>query len=215
MFYTIYKITNKINDKEYIGKHQTVRLDDDYMGSGKLLKSAYAKYGIENFIKETLFVFDNEDEMNRKEAELVTEDYCSRSDTYNICPGGQGGWGHININGINLTEKHAEAAKKNLKKATDKFVCLMKDEKWNSSFRKTIKETHCSKKDGYVNPFKNKRHSQSFIDSLKGHKNQCGEKNSQFGTCWITNGSENRKIKKEELDKWTSLGYNKGRVILG
>lgn len=25
-----------------------------------------------------------------------------------------------------------------------------------------------------------------------------GEKNSQFGTCWITNGKENKKIKKEE-----------------
>lgn len=41
---------------------------------------------------------------------------------------------------------------------------------------------------------------------------QQGSKNSQFGTCWITNGQENKKIKKEELDKWLELGYNKGRV---
>ena len=40
MFYTVYKITNKINGKYYIGKHQTKDLNDGYMGSGKLLKRA-------------------------------------------------------------------------------------------------------------------------------------------------------------------------------
>lgn len=91
MFYTVYKITNKINDKTYIGKHQTDDLDDGYMGSGKLIASAIKKYGVENFEKEILFVFDTPEEMNRKEAELVVID----ESTYNICPGGHGGFGHI------------------------------------------------------------------------------------------------------------------------
>ena len=41
MFYTIYKTTNKISDKVYIGKHQTKDLEDGYLGSGKML--GYAK----------------------------------------------------------------------------------------------------------------------------------------------------------------------------
>jgi hypothetical protein len=40
MLYTIYKITNKLNGKYYIGKHQTLDLDDGYMGSGKFIKRA-------------------------------------------------------------------------------------------------------------------------------------------------------------------------------
>jgi len=56
MFYTIYKITNKINGKIYIGKHQTLNLD-----------RAIQKYGVENFSKDILFIFDNADEMNSKE----------------------------------------------------------------------------------------------------------------------------------------------------
>lgn len=99
MFYTIYKITNLLNGKIYIGKHQTKDLSDNYMGSGKHLKSAQVKHGIENFKKEILFKFNTEDEMNTKEAELVTEEFCLREDTYNLCPGGQGGWGYLNTSG--------------------------------------------------------------------------------------------------------------------
>lgn len=105
MKYTIYKITNKINGKIYIGQHQTDNVDDYYMGSGKLLKRAQRKYGIENFVKEILHVFDTEDEMNAKEAEIVTEDFCLREDTYNMCPGGFGGFGYINQNSLNNANK--------------------------------------------------------------------------------------------------------------
>ena len=40
-----------------------------------------------------------------------------------------------------------------------------------------------------------------------------GEKNSQYGTCWITNGEIKKKIKKEELVKYISNGWRKGRKI--
>jgi hypothetical protein len=36
MFYTVYKITNKINNKFYIGMHKTTNLDDGYTKGRKL-----------------------------------------------------------------------------------------------------------------------------------------------------------------------------------
>lgn len=90
-YYTIYKTTNKLNGKFYIGKHETKNLNDSYYGSGKAIKEAIRKYGIENFEKELLFIFDNENDMNLKEKELITEEFINRKDTYNLGIGGEGG----------------------------------------------------------------------------------------------------------------------------
>ena len=93
-YFTVYKITNMIDNKIYIGKHETDNLDDDYMGSGKHLKRAQKKYGMENFKKEILYILNTKKEMDKKESELVNEEFVIRKDVYNIKLGGEGGGYH-------------------------------------------------------------------------------------------------------------------------
>ncbi len=44
-------------------------------------------------------------------------------------------------------------------------------------------------------------------------KERVGDKNSQYGTCWITKDGENKKIKKEDMELYISIGWVKGRKI--
>lgn len=88
--YIIYKIINTINSKIYIGSHSTYDINDLYMGSGTNLKKDQIIYGINNFTKEIIHIFDNKSDMMLKENELVNDEFVKRNDTYNIIKGG--GW---------------------------------------------------------------------------------------------------------------------------
>jgi hypothetical protein len=88
MKYIIYKITNLVNKKVYIGKHQTHDIYDTYMGSGTGILLAIKKYGIRNFKKYILFIFDNERDMNTKEETIVNREFVLSKNTYNQVIGG-------------------------------------------------------------------------------------------------------------------------------
>ena len=84
----IYKTTNLINGKFYIG--QDSKNNPDYLGSGLLLNRAIEKYGIENFKKETLEVCKNKKHLNERERYWI-EETKAKEIGYNIADGGHGG----------------------------------------------------------------------------------------------------------------------------
>ena len=208
MFYTIYKITNKINGNFYIGKHKTKNLDDGYMGSGKLIKAAIKKHGKENFTKQTLETFNTEEEMDAAEARLVV----LGEGSYNICPGGQGGWGYINSHIMTDELRSKLGYLGGFANPTPEILNKVKE-----GASKGGKNTAEKIKAGLIDTslyismgFKGKTHS---IDSkekisVKNSLSQKGIKNSQFGTIWITDGFLSKKIKK---DQDIPIGWYRGR----
>jgi hypothetical protein len=98
MFYTVYKTTNLLSGKFYIGVHRTTDPNDDYLGSGKLIKLAIERHGRENFSKEVLFIFDNPADAFKKEAEIVTAEFLAENNTYNLKLGGEGGTEFVWVN---------------------------------------------------------------------------------------------------------------------
>lgn len=115
----IYKITNIINNKVYIGQHtwQGEGLDPDYLcsSSNPHFWNAVEKYGIENFTKEIIEIVDDASMLSERETYWIQQYF--GVDCYNLNPTG-GGWGHINSNHelrVELNKKANETNRKNKK----------------------------------------------------------------------------------------------------
>lgn len=94
MEHFIYQTTNLINGYIYLGAHSGSKTDE-YLGSGKWLKAAIKKYGVENFKRTILEEFDNAEAMYLREEQIVDREFIARGDTYNLKIGGKGGWKHL------------------------------------------------------------------------------------------------------------------------
>jgi len=215
MKYILYKITNKINSKLYVGCHKTENIEDGYMGSGLLLKRAIKKHGIENFIKDVLFECSSEEEMYKKEAEIVNEDFLKKN-VYNLKEGGNGGWKTVNKNGLNLYGKNGENGKKNLlptAKIKDLLIKRGSWDKYKQSVSNGLKEK--IQRDGHW--WVGKKHKKSSKKKIgkASSINQKGKLNSQYGTCWIHSLKEKKsiRIKKEDVNKFIVDGWIKGRKM--
>lgn len=104
MNFIVYKTTNLINGKIYVGVHRTnPDIEDGYIGMGvskrdrkknkKGFPRAVEKYGYENFKREILATFPDTEEGEKAafdmEEEIVTPEFVKRPDTYNLVPGGR------------------------------------------------------------------------------------------------------------------------------
>lgn len=106
MYNILYKTTNLINNKIYIGIHVTNEIDDGYIGCGlytnkkgdKLRRtysdrnsafcSAVKKYGVQNFKREIIGFYDTQEDLMKAEKEIVDEDFIKSKTNYNISIGG-------------------------------------------------------------------------------------------------------------------------------
>lgn len=124
----LYKTTNNVNGKYYIGVHTTDNLNDGYIGSGWLFKRALEKYGKENFTREILEIHDNREDALMTESKIVVTNQEDKN-SYNLRTGGLGGTIHAESTKellSNITkkqfysnesrEKHSEIMKQYYKK---------------------------------------------------------------------------------------------------
>ena len=202
-YHFLYKSTNLINGKYYVGVHSTYNLKDGYLGSGKRLLRAVKKYGEQNFKCEILEFFEKREELLKREKEIVNEQLIKDPLCMNLQLGGNGGWTkeQQSENGKALSKKLKENFE--FKKIFSEKRSLINKNEHKNGIRK------CSIK----NYWKGKKHKEETKNKI-GNANsikQKGEKNSQYGTCWIKKEKECKKIKKENLQNWINQGWIRGR----
>lgn len=204
----------------YIGRHVTTKLTDSYFGSGRELKNAIKEFGINNFQKDILFVFDNINDMIDKETELVNDDFRKRLDTYNLALGGNG----FGMLGVKLSE---ETCKKMSDSRTGKSRTFSKTHCENiSKSRKGSRQTDEANQKRRLTQTGQKR--KPHTDETK-HKISLGnsgkkltaERKKQLsvsvkGTIWVSNIElqKTKMIKPELLEKFLQNGWELGRFNL-
>lgn len=199
MKFIVYKTTNMVNKKFYIGVHKTKTPDvfDGYYGSGTILKKAILKYGKENFIRKTLFIFDDQYSAFLKEKEIVNETMVKNNNCYNKCVGGHGG-DKISL----LAKKEREKIK--LKKSLSNIGRKDSDEtKYKKSKSSKIRIKH------FPNTLpcnKNRKHTGKSLENIQNSVNMYHK-----DTCFISNGSIEFKIKNKTF--WVlEKGWYYGRT---
>lgn len=206
----IYKITNTKNGKYYLGMHSTDNLEDDYMGSGKMIKRSIRKHGLGFHTKEILEFRRDRESLKIREKEIINETILQDPLCMNLKKGGEGG-------GKFYSKEHYDKFKLGCKNNGDFHRDRMKSDKnYRENWVKFMQE-HKPDLAGEKNGFFNKEHSTEAKEKI-GKANsisQKGSKNSQFGTCWVfkTEIKKSIKIRKENLQSYLDQGWSIGRKI--
>lgn len=216
-FHYIYKITNKLNNRFYIGMHSTNDMDDGYMGSGNRLYREKEKYGLENFVKEILEYLPTREALALREKEIVNEDMLKEELCINLHIGGSGGFTKEESHkGWETSHKNIMAKLENDIEYRNNY-CLTRRHillnTWqNEEFRQymLLNAPFCNGQ-----AWQGRKHAEE--SKLKMHethlknKHQQGINNNNYGTCWIMKDNVSKKIKKEELESYIEEGWIKGR----
>lgn len=199
-YHFTYKTTNLINGRYYLGMHSTNKLNDGYVGSGKRLYYELSKYGKENFKFEILEHFNSREELVQAEVALITEEDLKNSNCLNCKPGGTGGW----------TEEVREKAKKSAEifmkerwkdqEYRDRMIIIRNLPERLEQHRIKVSDTLRKYYKENKGTFTGKEHTEETKKKISETNKQKakGSRNSQYGTCWITDGEVNKKIKTTE-----------------
>ena len=108
MPYILYKTTNILNGKYYVGVSNGN--NSSYKGSGTALLEAIRVNGSKSFRRETLETFETAEDAYAREAEIVNDEFVKNRNTYNIKVGGKGGTGQLK------TAEHRKNISESIKK---------------------------------------------------------------------------------------------------
>lgn len=200
MNYIIYKTTNIISKKYYIGCHQTVNLDDGYLGSGKYLKRAIKKYGIENFTFQILHTLPTKEEMFQLERELVNEELVKDPLSYNLKIGGSGG--NPGIVGAFKGKTHSAETKEKQRQASLKQVTT-------DQTRIKLSQNNWAK----TNPELFRKHAiAANLGKPKSSEQRKKQAAAQQGKKLVNNGTLSKWATKNEVEELIHQGWVLGKL---
>jgi len=181
--YFVYKTTNLLNNKFYIGAHQTEDINDNYLGSGVVLNKAIKKYGKENFKREILLICENAEEMFNEEKKLINS-FLGNELCYNIKYGGIGGWDYVNNNNLLIGDKNP-----------------MKNEVIKNKCVNAVKETKNKNKQKYIDVANENLKKATAKNTGSKKPNHSKFMHQYMKNIW----AENKNLMRDRLSSWFEI----------
>ena len=209
MIYLYVKTHNKTGLK-YLGK-TTSKDPHKYKGSGLRWEKHLKVHG-SDYTTEIIFQSDDPDEITKmglyysKLWDVVNDDRWANLKEES----GEGGWPSREIIREGFYRKYGYTHNMKIPGAVDAFIEQSKRLHAEGKFKNNYFGANMEKTLRAVELAKTPEATAKKKQSLAAINHQQGTKNSQYGTMWITNGFENKKIKK--IDK-IPKGWYKGRVV--
>lgn len=196
----IYKTTCMVTGKYYLGMHSTDDLEDGYVGSGKILWHSINKHGRENHSMEILEHLPDRKNLKARERELVSLDTLTDQMCMNLKVGGEGGFT------LTKEQYNAGLSKRIETRRNGKGFDTRSGTFHSLEAKEKISKAKIGHKPSFIGKHTDETIAKMKVSSCGKH---VGEKNSQFGTSWITNGVESKKIKNADS---IPEGWSKGRA---
>lgn len=193
MYGYIYKTTNLVNDKIYVGKKEKNVFDPTYYGSGLLLTQDLKAYGFEKFKIEILQWCRTLESLNAAEKRWIKKLKAQNSEIgYNISDGGDGG---------NLLRNLSEDKKQ---ERAEKIANKLRNKKFSKERVQKMREAALKY---YANPENKEKWKKRNEQRLKDNPN-LSEKISKSQKERFNKNPE-LKIKKSQnqKQKWTNINY--------
>lgn len=248
----IYKITNLLDSKVYIGQARNIKerwqchLNNltNNRHCNNHLQNAWNKYGAENFKFE---IIEECEESELNEREIYWIDYyggCNSNNNYNLMAGGNcGGSPSIEtrqklsiknkgqkrsqefskrLREVNLGKHHSEETKKKIGLGGLGRIPWNKNKPITEEHKQKISKANSGRirseeaKQKTSNTMKGIPKSEETKQKMRKPKSPKAIENmkkAQQNRVWINNGIINKKIKKDELDKYLTEGFVLGVLI--
>ena len=232
MYGYIYKTTNLINGKMYIGQKKSTKfLHERYLGSGSLLRKAINKYGKENFRVELLCECECKEKLDEMEIYYIKL-YNAQNDPnfYNLTKGGESGVGGPKFKGHKHSDESRQKISENNTGIKNGFFGKKHSEESIQKMREAAKHRHPVSQETRAKlskvhkgkPF-TEEHKRKISEAQKGPKgNNYGKKipddvknkisNTMHNQVWIHDTNRSYRVNKELVDEYISKGYQLGRL---
>lgn len=183
-------------------------MDDGYIGSGKQLWNSINKHGKDNHKIEILEFLPDRESLKVRERELVNEDTLKDPMCMNLIMGGiENIWDLNNPEHVEKLRRWSTAGGKASAKSP---IAIEAKKKAGAEAFKKAKLRGTLK----IPSFTGLSHTDATKQKMSEiAKTWTGEKNSQFGTCWVTKDGINKKILLTLLNDHLSDGWTKGRKL--